>query len=453
MDGQRVSALCVNLGHGSGHKVDGGETARAHQVLEIIRKRASETHPDVIFTQDTFADKYLRKIQEEIQNNVPCSEFSLSKVNIQGTDSVSIFVNTRKFELVNVDREARMVLEQQRRTKLNFLEETRYVVLQATSKTSGEKILLSSFHGKNNKASNGLKDELIRDFLIFTDLLAKKLKLEAILIGTDINRDMKSFSSGLPANISVFDFEFPDMCPTQCKRKAKPVIDYFLHSAALAPICSSARRFHEDETVLDHHPIHTVFQIEKGVSERSWDKEVVPRAANKQKRDLDKMGKGNLIDIPRENQSRPENKSGCANNIIPGASLSRAFNTPPPPLQSGKSISLAIGGIGDGKYNERFHSKAHFGANCIIPGSSTPPSLEASLQKTDVIVSDQASPKGKVKISGTKGNGVVSGLKFRKRQSQSHLCKRFYLLKLLSRKNDSRIYPSHALNQRVRPFL
>ena len=165
------------------------------------------------------------------------------------------------------------------------------------------------------------------------------------------------------------------------------------------------------------------------------------------------MGKGNLIDIPRENQSRPENKSGSANNIIPGASLSRAFNTPPPPLQSGKSISLAIGGIGDGKYNERFHSKAHFGADCIIPGSSTPPSFEASLQKTDAIVSDQASPKGKVKISGTKGNGVVSGLKFRKRQSQSHLCKRFYLLKLLSRKNDSRIYPSHALNQRVRPFL
>ena len=126
------------------------------------------------------------------------------------------------------------------------------------------------------------------------------------------------------------------------------------------------------------------------------------------------MGKGNLIDIPRENQSRPENKSGCANNIIPGASLSRAFNTPPPPLQSGKSISLAIGGIGDGKYNERFHSKAHFGADCIIPGSSTPPSFEASLQKTDAIVSDQASPKGKVKISGTKGNGVVSGVNIQK---------------------------------------
>ena len=226
-------------------------------MLEIIRKRVTETHPDVIFTQDTFADKYLRKVQ----NNVPCSEFSLSKVNIQGTDSVSIFVNTRKFEVVNVDREARMVLEQQRRTKLNFLEETRYVVLQATSKTSGEKILLSSFHGKNNKASNGLKDELIRDFLIFTDHLAKKLKLEAILIGTDINRDMKSFSSGLPASISVFDFEFLDLCPTQCKRKAKPVIDYFLHSTTLAPICNSARRFHEDETVLDHHPIHTVFQV------------------------------------------------------------------------------------------------------------------------------------------------------------------------------------------------
>ena len=150
------------------------------------------------------------------------------------------------------------------------------------------------------------------------------------------------------------------------------------------------------------------------MSERSGEKEVVPRAANKQMKDLDMMDKGNLIDIPRENQSRPENKSGSANNIIPGASLSRAFNTPPPPLQSGKSISLAIGGIGDGKYNERFHSKAHFGADCIIPGSSTPPSFEASLQKTDAIVSDQASPKGKVKISGTKGNVVVSGVHIQK---------------------------------------
>ena len=156
------------------------------------------------------------------------------------------------------------------------------------------------------------------------------------------------------------------------------------------------------------------------MSERSWDKEVVPRAANKQKRDLDKMGKGNLIDIPRENQSRPENKSGSANNIIPGASLSRAFNTPPPPLQSGKSISLAIGGIGDGKYNERFHSKAHFGADCIIPGSSTPPSFEASLQKTDAIVSDQASPKGKVKISVQK---ILSSQTLEPKERQQNLSK------------------------------
>ena len=36
MDGHRVSALCVNLGHGSGHKVDGGETARAQQVVLVI---------------------------------------------------------------------------------------------------------------------------------------------------------------------------------------------------------------------------------------------------------------------------------------------------------------------------------------------------------------------------------------------------------------------------------
>ena len=139
-------------------------------MLKIIRKRVAEIHPDVVFTQDTFADKNLRKMQEEMNNNVPCSEFSLNKVNINQADSVTIFVNTQRFEVLSVDKEARMVLDQQRSSKLSFLEETRYVVLQAVSKRSGEKMLLSSFHGKwkagngRGKASNEVKDEVIRDF-------------------------------------------------------------------------------------------------------------------------------------------------------------------------------------------------------------------------------------------------------------------------------------------------
>jgi len=174
LEKETVSALCVNLGHGSDQKVDGGETVRASQVLEIIRKRVSEIHPDVVFTQDTFADKNLRKMQEEMNNNVPCSDFSLSKVNINQADSVTIFVNTQRFEVVSVEKEARAVLVEERRSKLSFLEETRYVVLQATSKRSGQKMLLSSFHGKWNKASNRVKDELIRDYLTFIDLLAQR---------------------------------------------------------------------------------------------------------------------------------------------------------------------------------------------------------------------------------------------------------------------------------------
>jgi len=37
LEKETVSALCVNLGHGSSQKVDGGETVRASQVPEIIQ--------------------------------------------------------------------------------------------------------------------------------------------------------------------------------------------------------------------------------------------------------------------------------------------------------------------------------------------------------------------------------------------------------------------------------
>ena len=37
LEKETVSALCVNLGHGSDDKVDGGEIARADQVLQRIQ--------------------------------------------------------------------------------------------------------------------------------------------------------------------------------------------------------------------------------------------------------------------------------------------------------------------------------------------------------------------------------------------------------------------------------
>ena len=37
LEKETVSALCVNLGHGSDKKVDGGEIARAEQVLQRIQ--------------------------------------------------------------------------------------------------------------------------------------------------------------------------------------------------------------------------------------------------------------------------------------------------------------------------------------------------------------------------------------------------------------------------------
>ena len=356
----------------------------AFQVLQIIRRRAAEIHPDVVFTQDTFADKNLRKMQEEMNNNVPCSEFSLTKVNINQADSVTIFVNTQKFEVYNVDKEARLVLDQERRTKISFLAETRYVVLQATSKRSGEKILLSSYHGKWKKASSAVKDELIRDFLTFMELLAKKLDLKVILIGTDINREMKNFSSDSSPSISVFDFNYPDSCPSHCKRKSRPVIDYFLHSSALSPLHNSAKRFHEDEAILDHHPIHTVFQVFlhliiiiffshifllkiRGEGRvRSENEDVVRRApvlvekpstkSSKAAQRVSQVGKDNQINQPR----RP--KTSTANDIIPGAISASSHSEP-----QGRNSNKKSSGVTQPRRKE---SSADIPQKDIIPGLS-----------------------------------------------------------------------------------
>ena len=389
-------------------------------MLRIIRRRVAEIHPDVVFTQDTFADKNLRKMQEEMNNNVPCSEFSLNKVNINQADSVTIFVNTQRFEVLSVDKEARMVLDQQRSSKLSFLEETRYVVLQAVSKRSGEKMLLSSFHGKwkagngRGKASNEVKDELIRDFLTFMDLLAKRLKLKVILIGTDINREMKNFTSGLSRNISVFDYNYPDSCPSDCKRKSKPVIDYFLHSPAISPIHNSARRFHEDTAILDHHPIHTVFQVSliitflfshlfflqigtKGTA-RSGDENVVttrdstclmeePSTAvwnhstqsSTATQRVSTAGKDEILkEVPHVNQPRRVETStgGAAHDIIPGLSMSGTIGIGPETQgrnSKGDGIVLgALSGVLTGKPQatqpRRAKTSAEGAPNDIIPG-------------------------------------------------------------------------------------
>merc|ERR1712130_947162 len=198
-------------------------------------------------------------------------------------------------------------------------------VLQATSKTSGEKMLLSSFHGK---WKTGEKDELIRDFLTFMQLLAKKLKLKVILIGTDINREMKSFiSGGSSQSISVFDFNYPDSCPSHCKRKSKPVIDYFLHSSANSPLHNSAKRFHEDEAILDHHPIHTVFQIGPGEEEtvECGKEEVVTREVKKTPSKAAQRVSGKAKVFQPNPPRRLE--ASTANDIIPGLSLSKTICT------------------------------------------------------------------------------------------------------------------------------
>merc|ERR1712130_562396 len=409
---------------------DGGEVTRASQVLEIIRKRVAEIHPDVVFTQDTFADKYLRKMQEEMNNNVPSSKFSLNKVNIKGADSVTLFVNTQRFKVDKVEQEARQVLEQERRTKISFLTETRYVVLQATSKTSGEKMLLSSFH---DKWKSGEKDELIRDFLTFMQLLAKKLKLKVILIGTDINREMKSFiSGGSSQSISVFDFNYPDSCPSHCKRKSKPVIDYFLHSSANSPLHNSAKRFHEDEAILDHHPIHTVFQIGPGEEEtvECGKEEVVTREVKKTPSKAAQRVSGKAKVFQPNPPRRLE--ASTANDIIPGLSLSKTICTSSDSkIQGGNSNGLPLPQVTQGRCTTQ---------KDIIPGLSLKPTIGKDSKATKE-VDTRIRAKGENKTSAhhtggkmkQRGKGdIVPGILARNQKIESPIMQRAFSTKASS---------------------
>ena len=196
---------------------------------------------------------------------MPGSDFSLDKINIGGSDFVSIFVNTAKFTIHSVIKESQRVLQYRRQTKLAFFDENRAVFLLAQSKTSGNKILLASFHAKKNKVTDIKREGLIIDFFTYLEDLAKMVGTRNILVGTDINHQMKKFEARTKNRtfcVEVFHYEFHEMC----KRKGKHVIDFFLHSPRVIPEEDKPCIFHEDTDILDHHPIHSVFLFTEGGS-------------------------------------------------------------------------------------------------------------------------------------------------------------------------------------------
>lgn len=261
---EELSALCANLGDGSSKKVKGGEPVRVPMVLDILGRRAEEVRPSVLFTQDTFALTHLKKLREILDNNILDSKFSLDYVNIGGSRYVSIFVDTAKFEVQLVDKESNSALQLFRRSKASFLEEKRYVVVKATSKQSKGVFLLGSFHGKHNGAKKEVREELIEDFFKFLEELAKRVGAKNILIGTDINHVMESFKPSQAFCVSALNCDYPNLCPDSCEKRKSPVIDYFLHSPELQPMDQRRHKFHEDTAVMDHHPIHAVFNVATG---------------------------------------------------------------------------------------------------------------------------------------------------------------------------------------------
>ena len=230
-------------------------TLAFHPIIVLPQKL-----PDVVFSQDTFSATNLDKLRLDLENNVPDSVFTLHKINISGSDFVSIFVNSAKFTIESVAKESERVLQYRRKTTMDFFDENRAVFLLAQSKTSGNKILLASFHAKKNKVTDIKREGLIIDFLTYLEDLAKMVGTSNILVGTDINHQMKKFEARTKNRtfcVEVFHYEFHETC----KRKGKHVIDFFLHSPRVIPEEAKPCIFHEDIDILDHHPIHSVFLL------------------------------------------------------------------------------------------------------------------------------------------------------------------------------------------------
>jgi len=227
-----------------------------------------------------------------------------------------------------------------------------------------------------------------------------KLKLKAILIGTDTNREMKSFSTGGSSqSISVFDFNYPNLCPDHCKRKSKPVIDYFLHSSAVAPLHNTARRFHEDEAVLDHHPFHTVFQIGREETVECGNEEVMTRTVKNPPSKASQRVSGTAKLSPASQPRLLE--ASTANDIIPGASLSKNISTSSNP-QGGDDYITPGTSSGLPQVTQGRCTQGSPGQKDIIPGLSLFPAIGKDSKAVDTQITAKGEKKTSAQRAGDK---------------------------------------------------
>jgi hypothetical protein len=268
----QINVLLINLGHGSAkskqEQAESETSNRQNETLTFMEKTAAEHCPHLVLYQEGSSKKFLGNLRETLENNVPDSRFYLPPPSKRGNnDLIGVIINEEKLEQVtsckgkSLDVHRAEALAALRESDLNFLtEDKRAMVVMLKEKQSKETLLVVSFHGKNQgtKLENTHKvssEEHIEKLLRFVDEMKKRTACIHVLIGGDTNHVMETFVRTHKLDLSLLRYTVPD----GFHRKQKRQIDYFLHSASLAPL-GNVVPFNVAEEILDHHPLLASFQ-------------------------------------------------------------------------------------------------------------------------------------------------------------------------------------------------
>ena len=143
------------------------------------------------------------------------------------------------------------------------------VLAKVTSRKTGKKILLASYHGiakthaNRSRSPKGRKKKSVEDFLSLVIKEKDEMGAEEILIGADLNLVAEEVFESIN-KLQLQECEYNKSCKREnCdkrrdKRQApKRVIDYFIHTEGIS--LRKNIRIHANINVMDHHPLRAVF--------------------------------------------------------------------------------------------------------------------------------------------------------------------------------------------------
>ena len=256
-----ISAVSINLGRG---KSDVLEAERSDNIEEFVKKVAAEHQPDIVFSQDSFANIHIQKLIPALTNNIAGSNFVLKKnvINENSKDHVGIFLNETKFNIEDIEKDCAHILQNLREQKLDFFDEDkRAIFVLAVTKNEASRFLLASFHAKKNKINDTNREIHIREFFLLLENISKKVRADHILVGSDTNHKMRSFdrrNKDRKFCVKVLLYDYPDYCERKINEKV--VYDFFMISPTLTPVTKDPMVFNFPTKYLDHHPIFMQFQ-------------------------------------------------------------------------------------------------------------------------------------------------------------------------------------------------